>query len=159
VSGRAGPPAARERSASAGAESHAASPVRTAAAYALFALAATLTNLGTQRVASAVWPWPMRDLAALAAGTGVGLVVKYLLDRRWIFAAEGRGAAQDLRAFVRYAATGILTTGIFWAIELGSLSVFRAEWARYAGGAVGLCLGYTAKYFLDRRLVFGPPRE
>ncbi|OHD73835.1 MAG: hypothetical protein A2177_16655 [Spirochaetes bacterium RBG_13_68_11] len=124
----------------------------------MFALVATLANLGTQRVASAVWPWPLRDLAALAAGTGVGLAVKYLLDSRWIFAFRGRGAVQDLRAFIRYAATGILTTGIFWAIELGFLSLFRAEWARYAGGAVGLCLGYTAKFFLDKRLVFGPPR-
>jgi putative flippase GtrA len=136
----------------------AASRARTAGTYALFALAATLVNLGTQRVASAVWPWPMRDLAALAAGTGAGLAVKYLLDSRWIFAFRGRGAAQDARAFIRYAATGVLTTGIFWAIELGFLAVFRGEWARYAGGAVGLCLGYTAKYFLDKRLVFGTPR-
>jgi putative flippase GtrA len=142
-----------------GTGSRTASPARTAAAYALFALAATLVNLGTQRVASAVWPWPMRDLAVLAAGTGAGLAVKYLLDSRWIFAFRGRGSGRNLRAFVRYAATGILTTGIFWAVELGFLSVFRAEWARYAGGAVGLCLGYTAKYFLDKRLVFGSPRE
>jgi putative flippase GtrA len=136
----------------------AASRARTAGTYALFALAATLVNLGTQRVASALWPRPMRDLAALAAGTGAGLAVKYLLDSRWIFAFRGRGAAQDARAFIRYAATGVLTTGIFWAIELGFLAVFRGEWARYAGGAVGLCLGYTAKYFLDKRLVFGTPR-
>ncbi len=137
----------------------AASRARTAGTYALFALVATLVNLGVQRVASAAWPWPMKDLAALAAGTGAGLAVKYLLDSRWIFAFRGRGAAQDLRAFIRYAVTGILTTGIFWAIELGFLSVFRVEWARYAGGAVGLCLGYTAKYFLDKRLVFGTPRR
>ena len=136
-----------------------ASRIRTAGAYALFALAATLVNLGVQRLAGTAWPWGMRDLAALAAGTGAGLAVKYVLDSRWIFAFRGRGAAQDLRAFVRYAGTGVLTTGIFWAVELGFLSVFRAEWARYAGGAVGLCLGYTAKYFLDRRLVFGRPRE
>ena len=136
-----------------------ASRARTAGTYTLFALAATLVNLGVQRLASTVWPWPMRDIAALAAGTGAGLAVKYLLDSRWIFAFRGRGAVQDLGAFVRYAATGVLTTGIFWAVELGFLSVFRAEWARYAGGAVGLCLGYGAKYFLDKRLVFGPPRE
>ena len=136
----------------------AASRVRTAGAYALFALAATLVNLGVQRLLSAAWPWRLRDLAALASGTGAGLAVKYLLDSRWIFAFRGRGTAQDLRAFVRYAGTGVLTTGVFWAVELGFLSVFRAEWARYAGGAAGLCLGYTAKYFLDRRLVFGPPR-
>lgn len=139
--------------------SRAAAKARTAGAYALFALAATLVNLGVQRIASAVWTWGMRDLAVLAAGTGAGLVVKYLLDSRWIFGFRGRGAVQDLGAFVRYAATGVLTTGIFWAVELGFLSVFRAEWARYAGGAAGLCLGYTAKYFLDRRLVFGRARE
>jgi putative flippase GtrA len=137
----------------------AAAGARTAGTYALFALAATLVNLGVQRLASAMWPWRMRDLAALAAGTGAGLVVKYLLDSRWIFAFRGRGTVQDLRAFVGYAATGVLTTGIFWAVELGFLSAFRAEWARYAGGAVGLCLGYTAKYFLDKRFVFSRLRE
>jgi putative flippase GtrA len=150
VSARAGPR---------GTDASTASRARIAGTYALFAFAATLVNLGVQRIASAVWPWPMRDLAALVAGTGTGLAVKYLLDSRWIFAFRDRGAAQDLRAFVRYAATGILTTGIFWAVELGFLAVFRAEWARYAGGAVGLCLGYTTKYFLDKRLVFGPRRE
>jgi len=150
VSDRAGPR---------GVGARAATRVRTAGTYALFALAATLVNLGVQRLAGTAWPWGMRDLAALAAGTGAGLAVKYVLDSRWIFAFRGRGAAQDLRAFVRYAGTGVLTTGIFWAVELGFLAVFRVEWARYAGGAAGLCLGYTAKYFLDRRLVFGRPRE
>jgi putative flippase GtrA len=132
---------------------------RVAGAYAAFALAATLVNLGVQRAVSAVWPWPWKNLAVLAAGTGVGLVVKYLLDRRWIFAFRGRTVTQDLGAFIRYTATGILTTGVFWAVELGFLAVFRAEWARYAGGAAGLCLGYAAKYFLDKRFVFGRPRE
>ncbi len=150
MSGRGAPPTGA---------SLAASRARTAGTYALFALAATLVNLGVQRAASAAWPWPMRDIAALGAGTGAGLAVKFFLDRRWIFAVRSRGAARNLGAFARYAATGVLTTGIFWAVELGFLSAFRAEWARYAGGAVGLCLGYGAKYFLDKRLVFGPPRE
>lgn len=135
------------------------SKARTAAIYALFALAATLANLGVQRIVSAAWPWPLRDLAALAAGTAAGLAAKYALDSRFVFAFRGRGAAQDLRAFVRYAATGALTTAIFWGIELGFLAVLRAEWARYAGGAIGLGLGYAAKYFLDRRFVFEAPRE
>jgi putative flippase GtrA len=130
---------------------------RTAGAYAGFALAATLVNLGVQRAMSAAWPWPMKDLAALAAGTGVGLAVKFLLDRRWIFAFQGRTVAHNLGAFVRYAATGVVTTGVFWAVELAFLAAFRAEWARYAGGAAGLCLGYTAKYFLDKRFVFCAP--
>lgn len=131
---------------------------RVAGAYALFALAATLVNLGVQRLASAAWPWPLRDLAALAAGTAAGLAVKYALDSRFIFAFRGRGATQDLRAFVRYAATGALTTAIFWGTELGLLALLRVEWARYAGGALGLGLGYTAKYVLDRRFVFAAPR-
>lgn len=135
----------------------AAAGARTAGAYAAFALAATLVNLGVQRVVSTAWPWPAKDLAALAAGTGTGLTVKYLLDRRWIFGWRGRTVRQDLGSFLGYAATGVLTTAVFWAVELGFLAVFRAEWARYAGGALGLCLGYAAKYFLDRRLVFRAP--
>ena len=132
---------------------------RIAAAYALFALAATLANLAVQRLASAAWRWPQPDLAALALGTGAGLAVKYVLDRRWIFGFRAGGIGRTLWAFVRYAATGVFTTGIFWAVELGFLAAFSTEWARYAGGALGLCLGYTAKYFLDRRFVFHAPRE
>jgi putative flippase GtrA len=118
---------------------------------------ATLGNLAVQRLAAAIWPWRFRDLAALAAGTGAGLAVKYLLDRRWIFGIRGGGAARNAREFIAYAGTGLVTTAVFWGVELGFLAAFRAEWARYAGGALGLAIGYALKYVLDRRFVFGPP--
>ena len=49
----------------------------------MFAAIATVANLGVQRlVLSATSGW---YIAALMSGTLVGLVVKYRLDKRWIF--------------------------------------------------------------------------
>ncbi len=49
----------------------------------------------------------------------------------------------------------MLTTAIFWGLELGAYAAFHTQTARYVGGAVGLALGYWLKYQLDKRLVFG----
>ena len=53
--------------------------------YAAFALLATIANLAAQR--AVLW-WDASSIGfvlALLAGTAVGLVLKYLLDKRWIF--------------------------------------------------------------------------
>ena len=50
-----------------------------------FAVLATLANLGAQRVVLALLDVKGELAAAIFVGTGVGLVVKYVLDKRWIF--------------------------------------------------------------------------
>ena len=122
--------------------------------YALFAAAAAGLNLGTQWAVVQVWPWGLRSLVALAAGTGAGLLLKYILDKKWIFGFRPPGFGDDVRRFLLYTGTGVATTALFWGIELLFLALLPAPWARYAGGAVGLCLGYASKYFLDRSFVF-----
>lgn len=122
--------------------------------YALFAAASTGLNLGVQWAVSALWPWRLVTIAALCAGTGAGLLLKYVLDRRWIFPMRSPGLRGDVRRFILYAGTGVATTALFWGTELAFLAVFAVPWAKYAGGAIGLCAGYTAKYALDRRFVF-----
>lgn len=91
---------------------------------------------------------------AMAVGTGLGLISKYLLDKTFIFAYRAPTAAADLATFVFYSATGVLTTGLFWATELGVHALWDHPVAKYVGAVIGLSLGYVTKYQLDKRLVF-----
>ncbi|MEK7949044.1 GtrA family protein [Luteolibacter soli] len=127
--------------------------------YIFFAIIATAANLLAQAVVTAVDPTPFKFWSALVAGTGTGLVVKYLLDKHYIFQARHITSATDIgKSFFRYALTGVLTTAIFWGLEVGFHHAFPA-WpaAKYVGGAIGLAIGYVWKYQLDRRFTFATP--
>ena len=123
--------------------------------YTAFAVLAVLANLATQRLVLATGPetgW--RFAAAIGAGTLVGLVVKYLLDKRWIFFDRTEGLAAQGAQFGLYALMGVVTTAIFWASETAAWLIWRTDLAREAGAVVGLTIGYVTKYRLDRRFVF-----
>jgi putative flippase GtrA len=134
---------------------------RLATLYALFAAVATGANLGAQAAVHAVLPPApgaagLAYWAALVFGTGVGLVVKYLLDKRWIFDDRSRGLAAHGRRFSLYTLMGVATTAIFWGTQTAFFVGFGTEAALHLGGALGLGLGYVVKYRLDRRFVFAP---
>lgn len=148
-----------------GAAPEAAAPARMSLArlatlYAAFGVVSTVANLGAQWGSRAVWsPDPgTLDLAywfALAVGTGVGLVVKFVLDKFFIFddrAAEG--AKQHGTQFALYTAMGIATTVIFWGAQSAAFVIWATDLAATVGGAVGLGIGYVVKYQLDKRFVF-----
>ncbi len=88
------------------------------------------------------------------AGTGIGLLVKYMLDKRYIFSFRARNLAHDGRTFVLYALMGVITTVIFWGFEFGFQYLFASKHMRYTGGIIGLAIGYWAKYYLDKRFIF-----
>lgn len=129
-----------------------ATPVATAARYIVFAAVATVLNLGAQRLVLAGWPGAL--LAAMIAGTGVGLIAKYLLDKRFIFDDRREGIAVHGRLFFLYTAMGGITTLLFWATEYGFWRIGQSQSWREAGALLGLGLGYGLKYLLDRRFVF-----
>jgi putative flippase GtrA len=52
---------------------------------------ATACNLAAQRAVLALSDGAPAFMLALAVGTGVGLVVKYILDKRWIFGDADSG--------------------------------------------------------------------
>lgn len=125
--------------------------------YTLFAVAATLVNLATQRAALALAASLAPGLSlslAIGAGTLTGLMVKYLLDKHWIFFDRSTGLGMHGRKFLLYAAMGVLTTCIFWGSEALFWVLWRSDAMRELGAVLGLAAGYTAKYNLDRRFVF-----
>ncbi len=122
--------------------------------YAVFAGIATVANIGTQDAASRLYGGPYALYAAMAAGTMAGLVVKYFLDKRWIFGYRTRGFAHEGWKFIMYTAMGLVTTLIFWGTELAFDAAFGSRGMRYAGAVLGLAVGYWTKYRLDKKFVF-----
>ena len=122
--------------------------------YSLFAVLATLANLATQRLVLLWGTEPVFYVSAIGAGTIVGLINKYLLDKRWIFYDTGTGLKSHGRKFTLYTAMGLITTAIFWGSETLFWLVWGTELMREFGAILGLTIGYMVKYNLDRRFVF-----
>lgn len=131
------------------------SRAKIASRYALFAVAATAGNLLAQAAILAVYADIGALIAALGVGTVVGLVIKYELDRRYIFHFRSRTKKEHGRSFVLYSFSGMATTVIFWGSEI-ALHLASDGWppAKYMGGAIGLAIGYVIKYQLDKRYAF-----
>lgn len=124
--------------------------------YAAFAVLATIANLVAQRLILAIDNSPSGYAIAVMTGTGAGLVLKYLLDKRWIFEDPSTGMRSHSRKFTLYTAMGILTTLIFWGTETAFWSIWQTDLMRELGAVLGLSIGYVIKYHLDRRFVFSP---
>jgi len=118
-------------------------------------MTATAANIGSQDVLLRLYGGPGHLWASVFFGTAVGLVLKYVLDQRYIFRFRARDAAHDGRTFALYAAIGLATTAIFWGFEFAFHAWFDGSRSmRYLGGAIGLSLGYAVKYQMDKRYVF-----
>ena len=122
--------------------------------YAAFAALATIVNLATQRAVLLLGDTGLYFAAAVVAGTLVGLLIKYLLDKRWIFYDVATGLRHHGRKFSRYTAMGVVTTAIFWITETAFWLIWRTDLMREWGALIGLGIGYLLKYRLDRRFVF-----
>lgn len=133
-------------------------PLATGLLYAAFAVLATIANLGTQRLVLAgtegALPPAQALILAMFFGTAAGLILKYILDKRWIFHDTSRGLAAHSRRFGLYTVMGLVTTLIFWVTEYIFWHFGQTDAAREAGAILGLAIGYVVKYSLDRRYVF-----
>ena len=124
------------------------------ALYAFFAAIATLVNLLTQEAGVRLYDGSHAIALSVLAGTGTGLVTKYVLDKHFIFRFKSRSALHEGRVFVFYTAMSVLTTLIFWGTEYAFHVIWETKVARYTGAVIGLATGYVVKYQLDRRYVF-----
>ena len=87
-------------------------------------------------------------------GTLAGLIIKYFLDKNFIFYENEKRIKQNIKKFSFYSLNGVLTTIVFWSIETIFYLVFKTTLMREVGAIIGLSLGYSIKYFLDKKYVF-----
>lgn len=122
--------------------------------YLVFAVVATGINFAFQSVSLAVYAGRYGLMISIVCGTGAGFLVKYVLDKYFIFFDRTTAAAQEARKLMLYGVTAVGTTLVFWSFELAFWTMFGMAIAKYTGAAIGLGIGYIFKYRLDRRFVF-----
>lgn len=122
--------------------------------YALFALISTVVNIAFQYLSFSVYDGYLSLYVAMIAGTLAGLVLKYILDKKYIFFHTPKSKKDDGKKFFLYSLMGVFTTFIFWGFEIGFDYMFDSQNAKYIGALIGLGIGYVIKYFLDKKFVF-----
>src|SRR3981081_1200044 len=93
--------------------------MRLAIVYTIIALIAAAANLGAQELAVRAWHGAFQIELSVFIGTGVGLVVKYVLDKIFIFRFRAASTLHDLQTFILYTGMGVVTTLLFWGTGLG----------------------------------------
>ncbi|MCO4781890.1 MAG: GtrA family protein [Candidatus Cloacimonetes bacterium] len=126
--------------------------------YIIFAVFATILNLSSQFIYVEFTPFLIfKKEIAILFGTAIGLVVKYILDKLFIFKFQASNKAAEAKAFTLYSIMGVFTTIIFWGFEYTFIIFFpQSERAMYVGAIIGLSIGYIVKYSLDKKYVFKP---
>lgn len=122
--------------------------------YSILALIAMLANIMAQDGCLRLYTGPYAIPLSMIIGTGIGLIIKYKLDKHYIFHFRATNVAHDTQTFFLYTLMGLVTTAIFWGFELGFDYAFATKEMRYFGGIMGLIIGYITKYHLDKRYVF-----
>lgn len=122
--------------------------------YVAFAVVATIVNLLTQEVTSTLFKYDYEIIVSMFTGTLAGLIVKYLLDKKFIFKFETKSQKQDVTTFFFYSLMGVVTTVLFWFTEYAFDFWFETKIMRYVGAVIGLTIGYVTKYYLDKKYVF-----
>ena len=122
--------------------------------YILFAIASTIANLVFQYLSFLVYDGFLDLYVAMFMGTLAGLILKYILDKKYIFFHTPKSKKDDGKKFLLYSLMGVFTTFIFWGFEIGFDYMYESENAKYLGAVLGLSIGYVVKYFLDKKFVF-----
>jgi putative flippase GtrA len=124
------------------------------ARYISFALISTFANLFLQFLSFKIYNGVGAIYVAMFVGTLSGLVIKYILDKKYIFFHEVKDKKDDAKKFALYSLMGVFTTIIFWGVEISFDKIYHTPEAKYIGGLIGLFIGYIIKYFLDKKFVF-----
>jgi len=126
----------------------------TAFKYTLFAVISMVVNIGSQDLSLRLYSGRFPLIFAMCAGTLTGLVVKYVLDKKYIFYHSARNIVHEGNMFFKYTLMGVVTTLIFWGTELTFDFLFKTKAMTFLGAFLGLSVGYLIKYRLDKRYVF-----
>ena len=122
--------------------------------YIIFSIIATFLNLFTQRIILNIKDDQIFFVIAISLGTFIGLIVKYILDKKWIFYDKSSGLKSHRNKFGLYSIMGVGTTSIFWGTETLFWLTWETNSMRELGAIIGLSMGYIIKYRLDKRYVF-----
>ena len=122
--------------------------------YIIFAVISTLFNLLFQYFSFGLYNGFGSLYVAMFLGTLAGLIVKYVLDKKFIFYHEVKDKKDDAKKFALYSLMGVFTTIIFWGTEIAFDYFSQDPNAKYLGAVIGLSIGYVIKYFLDKKFVF-----
>jgi hypothetical protein len=128
--------------------------MKTVLYYSFFAFLATIVNIGSQDITVRLYSGQFKITLSIFIGTATGLIVKYILDKKYIFKFQPKNISQDSRTFLIYTFMGVFTTVIFWGFEYFFEYLFHDDKLRYTGGIIGLAIGYWLKYHMDKRFVF-----
>ncbi len=99
------------------------------------------------------WVWPQVEIA-MFFGSGVALVVKYALVRKYAFAFKPRDHKHEAQTFFIYGLLGCLTAVMFWGTVLGFHYLVPIIYSRQIGTVVGLLVCGYVKFVWDRDYVF-----
>ena len=122
--------------------------------YTIFAIFATVANIAGQDLSIRFYQGSFAITLSIFVGTGVGLVLKYWLDKRYIFQYQTVSIQHGSKTFYLYTVMGLITTVIFWGVEFAFDAIYQTKEMRYVGGIIGLAIGYFVKYQLDKKYVF-----
>ena len=91
---------------------------------------------------------------ALGMGTVSGFVFKFVMDKFIVFEDSITTIEKTTRQISLYFAFAIVTTTIFWGFEFLFKVLFPEGSMYLIGGIIGLAIGYTVKFLLDKTYVF-----
>jgi len=133
--------------------------------YMIFAAVCTAVNLGSQAILKMylikidelhkmIFIFKLHFIIQLLIGTFLGFVTKFILDKFLVFKDTNKDVSHTFKQIAIYAIFALLTTCIFWGIEIGFKLLFTFDNRELIGGFIGLAIGYTVKFFLDKKFVF-----
>ena len=122
--------------------------------YTLFAVVSIAINIGSQILSIWTYNGPFSVEISILIGTAMGLPLRYVLEKKYIFNFTSKNFTHDGKLFVFYSAMGVITTLIFWGTEYAFHLIYDTDFMRYLGGIIGLSIGFYVKYQLDKKYVF-----
>jgi putative flippase GtrA len=125
--------------------------------YSAFTLASIIANIGAQMLFLLFYSGVFAVEASIVFGTAIGMPLRFLLEKHFVFSFRSRNLRQEGQIFVLYTGMSVITTLIFWTTEYAFHVLYGSDAMRYTGAVLGLILGSWAKYLLDRQFVFVHP--
>lgn len=119
--------------------------------YFLCVLLASSVNLGAQEIIffffSNIW-------LAMFIGVGVGTVVKYITNKKFVFSYKPESKREEANTFAWYSFFGVFVAAFFFLIEYGTFKLWDYQYSRQIGAVLAMLVTTAIKYKIDKHIVF-----